>query len=181
MASNRVWPAMEAAYRAAPGDLAERMLAALDAAEGEGGDIRGRQSATILVVEGERADKTGHGKVLDLRVDDHPEPLVELRRLVRLQRAYNLLAGSEAAMLEGGDLGPVREQILRAVELAPEMEELRAWAGMALLRLGEKEEGLRLFDEAAAAQPGWRKVIPSLVAAGLVADDPELVRRLSQA
>jgi hypothetical protein len=142
--------------------------------------MRGRQSATILIVEGERAAKAGHGKAFDLRVDDHPEPLVELRRLVRVQRAYLLLAAAEAALIKGGDLGPVRALVLSAVELAPEMEELRAWAGMTLLGMGEREEGLRLFDEAAAVQPGWRKVVPSLVAAGLVANDPDLVRRLSQ-
>jgi uncharacterized Ntn-hydrolase superfamily protein len=181
MASASVWPAMEAAYRSALGDLTERMLVTLEAAEAEGGDIRGRQSAAILVVEGERADRGGHGKLFDLRVDDHPDPLVELRRLVRVQRAYHLLDAGEEALLEGGDLAPVRDQLLRAVELAPEMEELRAWAGMALLRLGEHEEGLRLFDEAAAVQPGWRRVIPALVEAGLVVDDPELVRRLGRA
>lgn len=84
-----VWPAMAKAFETSSGDLAERLLAALDAAEAEGGDIRGRQSAAILVVKARSTGRPWADKVFDLRVEDHPEPLRELRRLVGVQRAYN--------------------------------------------------------------------------------------------
>src|SRR5688572_22218913 len=84
-----VWPAMAKAFEAAKGDLAERMMQALEAAEKEGGDIRGRQSAAILIVKATSSGKPWVDRVMDLRVEDHPEPLVELRRLIDLRRAYN--------------------------------------------------------------------------------------------
>ena len=87
MVSERVWPAMLAAYTSASGSLASRLLAALDAAEAEGGDLRGRQSAAILVVP---AAGNAWDTVLSLRVEDHPDPLTELRRLVALNDVYAL-------------------------------------------------------------------------------------------
>src|SRR5207247_5890237 len=83
-------PAMAEAYGRAHGDLGERMRQALEAGERAGGDIRGRQSAAILVVKGTPSGRPWNDRVLDLRVEDHPQPLVELRRLMRLRRAYNL-------------------------------------------------------------------------------------------
>ena len=90
MANEKVWPAMAEAYRLAPGDLADRMLTALDAAQAAGGDARGRQSAALLVVKANGTGRpwVGADKLFELRIEDHPQPLVELRRLLRLQRAY---------------------------------------------------------------------------------------------
>ena len=87
MVSERIWPAMLDAYRTASGPLSDRLLAALDAAEAEGGDARGRQSAAIRVVP---AQGNPWDTVVSLHVEDHPDPLVELRRLVRLHNAYAL-------------------------------------------------------------------------------------------
>ncbi|MFN2514546.1 MAG: DUF1028 domain-containing protein, partial [Pyrinomonadaceae bacterium] len=89
MLSDKVWPAMAAAFENTKGDLAERMLAALEAAQAAGGDIRGKQSAALIVVTGKPTGQAWKDRVFDLRVDDSPEPLIELRRLVKLQRAYN--------------------------------------------------------------------------------------------
>src|SRR5437867_8734099 len=86
MSNDRIWPAMKKAFESAAGDLADRMLAALDAAEEAGGDIRGRQSAALLIVKGEPSEPPGSGKVFDVRVDDSPQPLRELHRLVKIQR-----------------------------------------------------------------------------------------------
>ncbi len=88
MLKNSVWPAMAEAYRTAKGALVDRLLAALDAAEAEGGDIRGRQSAAILIVEVKSTGRPWVDTTFDLRVDDAPEPLVEIRRLVGVRRAY---------------------------------------------------------------------------------------------
>src|SRR5207248_1848101 len=89
MSNDNIWPAMAKAYEETKGDLAERLLAALDAAQSAGGDIRGRQSAAIVVVKAKSSGKPWEDRIFDLRVDDSTEPLKELRRLVTLQRAYN--------------------------------------------------------------------------------------------
>ena len=88
MERDTVWGAMARAYESAEGDLAERLMASLEAAEAEGGDIRGRQSAAILVVPAAGEGRPWRETVVDLRVEDHPRPLAELRRLLRVHRAY---------------------------------------------------------------------------------------------
>src|SRR5215204_5093424 len=108
MLNDRVWPAMARAFESARGDLAERMLAALDAAQAAGGDIRGRQSAAIVVVRAESTGKPWADRLFDLRVDDHPEPMRELRRLVRLQRAYNHMNAGDAAVERKDNEGALR-------------------------------------------------------------------------
>ncbi len=101
MLKNTVWPAMAEAYRSAKGELVDRFLAALDAAEAEGGDIRGRQSAAILIVEPKSTGRPWVDTIFDLRVDDAVEPLVEIRRLVAVRRAYiHMRLGNEAAQRE---------------------------------------------------------------------------------
>jgi uncharacterized Ntn-hydrolase superfamily protein len=158
MASERVWPAMLEAYERGEGSLTARLLAALDAAEAEGGDIRGRQSAAILVAP---AEGEGWETVISLRVEDHPQPLAELARLVRLHDAYALadegdgLAGSgrhdEAAVLYA-----------RAAELAPDAHELRFWAGLGAAQAGDMERALADVRAAIAAQPSWAVLIGRL-------------------
>ncbi len=112
MARSTVWDAMGEAFEASTGELALRLLAALDAAEAEGGDVRGMQGAGLLVVSGERDDHPDTTFVHDLRVDDHPEPLRELRRLLDLRRAYGLQNEAEEAQKAGDDA--------RAIALARE-------------------------------------------------------------
>jgi uncharacterized Ntn-hydrolase superfamily protein len=87
LASADVWPAMVEAFETTVGPLALRLLAALDAAEGAGGDFRGRQAGGLLVVSGDRSDPPWR-RLVDVRVDDHPEPVKELRRLYVLSDAY---------------------------------------------------------------------------------------------
>src|SRR4051812_5859387 len=103
MASDQVWGAMAEAFPAACGPLAERLLAALEAGEEAGGDVRGRQSAAIVVVprEGE-----AHVRAVDLRVEDHPEPLTELWRLLVLHRAYELAGEAAGLAAQGPHDGP---------------------------------------------------------------------------
>ena len=88
LASPDVWPAMVEAFHSTGGPLALRLLAALDAAEAAGGDFRGRQAGGVLVVSGDRDDPPWR-RLVDVRVDDHPEPLQELRRLYVLSDAYD--------------------------------------------------------------------------------------------
>jgi uncharacterized Ntn-hydrolase superfamily protein len=159
MERDTVWDAMAGAFEAAGGPLAERMLAALDAAEEEGGDVRGRQSAAMVVLSGRPSGRVWEDRVIDLRVEDHHEPLLELRRLLRYRRAYQAAAA--------GDVAGYR----RALEIAPEIVQLRFFAGVALARAGEWDEALVLLREAVEVEPRWRLTLPRMVPAGRVGGD----------
>lgn len=160
MASERVWPEMLAAFTAAGGTLTRRLLAALDAAEAAGGDVRGRQSAAILVVP---ATGQPWEHVVSLRVEDHPDPLPELRRLVSLQEAYALATRGDDLVSEGRH-DEAAETYRAASELAPENDELRFWAGLGHAQAGDVDTGVRLVREAIAQHAGWRDLLDRLSA-----------------
>ena len=128
--------AMLAAYESASGGLSARLLAALDAAEAEGGDIRGRQSAAMLIVSGTPSGNPYADRMLELRVEDHPEPLVELRRLVDLHRGYALLADTGSAA-EAGDMANAGAKMMQALQLAPGNAEIAAWAALGAASAGQ--------------------------------------------
>ena len=158
MARDTVPPAMSDAFVAATGALAERLLAALDAAEAEGGDIRGRQSAAMVVVppEGEPWRRT-----VDLRVEDHGAPLDELRRLLTLQRAYDL-AGAGDELLAAGRTEEAGALYQRAAEIAPSSDELLFWSGLALAQAGDLEGGVAAVRRAAEENPNWLVLLERL-------------------
>jgi uncharacterized Ntn-hydrolase superfamily protein len=157
MASETVPAAMAGAYRAAEGDLAARMLAALLAAEGEGGDVRGRQSAALLVVP---ATGEPWRARFDVRVEDHRDPLDELQRLLRLARAYEM-AGEADELVAAGEHGRATELYATAAELAPEADELTFWAGLGVAAQ-DLERGVELVRQAAAAKPSWLTLLDRL-------------------
>jgi uncharacterized Ntn-hydrolase superfamily protein len=169
--------AMVEAYSSTPGPLADRLLAALDAAEAEGGDIRGRQSAAILVVGGKRSEPAWKQRPVDLRVEDHPEPLRELRRLLGLRRAYDLMDEGEQ-LASQGDLASALPHYERAHAAAPDNLEIAFWLGLALGGCGRVQEGREHIRRACAEEPGWAELIRRLPAAGLLPDDPELLAQL---
>jgi uncharacterized Ntn-hydrolase superfamily protein len=158
MGRETVPAAMSAAFAAAGGDLVDRLLAALDAAEGEGGDVRGRQSAALLVVPAEGEPWLAR---VDLRVEDHRDPLAELRRLVRLQRAYEL-AGRGDELMAADRADEAGAMYRRAAELAPESDELLFWAGLALANAGDLEAGVDAVRRAIAAHAGWAVMLDRL-------------------
>jgi uncharacterized Ntn-hydrolase superfamily protein len=131
MANDKVVPAMAHAYETTQGDLADRMLAALDAAQAAGGDLRGCQSAAILVVSGKRSDTPWAERKLDLRVEDAAEPLPELHRLVGLARAYDHMNQGDAA-LEKKDIKAAADHYLTATRMQPDSMEMAFWAGVSL-------------------------------------------------
>jgi uncharacterized Ntn-hydrolase superfamily protein len=160
MANAEVWPAMAEAYVAAEGrPLAERLLAALEAAEASGGDVRGSQSAVILVVPAERAESWR--RTVDLRVEDHPDPVGEMRRLLTLHRAYALAEEADALMAEGRH-DEAGERYEAAAELAPQSDELLFWSGLARAQAGDLEAGLDQVRRAIAVNPGWLELLPRL-------------------
>lgn len=178
MLKDTVWPAMRDAYQNAKGDLADRMIAALEAAEREGGDIRGKQSAAILIVEGERQAERWKGRLFDLRVEDHPDPVPELKRLVRLQRAYRFTDKGDEMVTEG-KFEEAMEAYAQAAKLAPEIVELTFWQAVTLFKVGKEDEALRLFKQVFDKEPIWAKVVPRLVPLDLLPDDEAALKRIT--
>jgi uncharacterized Ntn-hydrolase superfamily protein len=158
MASEDVWPAMASAFADSTGPLSRRMLAALRAAEAAGGDVRGKQSAAIVVVppSGEPWDR-----VVELRVEDHPEPLDDLDRLLVLHDAYTL-AGEGDDLIGQGRHQEAGERYRQALSIAPDNHELLFWAGLAAFQEGNESEGLARIREAIARQPGWHDLLSRL-------------------
>ncbi len=163
MEKDTVWDAMFEAYTSTNAPLAERLLAAMDAAEAEGGDIRGKQSAAMLVVTGRPTGRSWEDRTIELRVEDAPDPLVELRRLVRVKRAY--MAVNEADRLEEAkDLEGATRKLREAVELAPEMVEICFWGGLTMVQAGQADEGYGLMARAVAKDKRWIETLRRLVA-----------------
>jgi uncharacterized Ntn-hydrolase superfamily protein len=179
MANDRVWPAMADAYEKAGGDLADRLLAALEAGQSAGGDIRGRQSAALLVVRAKSTGRpwAGADRLFDLRVEDHPEPIAELKRLVRLQRAYAHANHGDELMTQK-QVADALEEYAAAEKIAPEIQELPFWHAVTLVSVGREAEAVPIFKAVFAKEPVWADLLPRLPAAGLLPNDPELIRRL---
>jgi len=177
MERDTVWSAMADAYLATKGDLADRLLAALDAAQREGGDIRGRQSAAILIVAPESTGKPWVDRLFDLRVEDNPEPLKELRRLVGVQRAYNHMNAGDLAM-EHGDAQTANREYSLAETLQPQIVEISFWRAVTLVGAGKVDESLPIFKRVFAKERQWADLVPRLVDAGLLTDDQAVVEKI---
>jgi uncharacterized Ntn-hydrolase superfamily protein len=158
MRTDAVWGAMSEAYLGGSGPLADRLLAGLDAGEAAGGDVRGRQSAALLVVpaEGEPWRRT-----VDLRVEDHVEPLLELRRLVGLNEAYVMVREGDELAAKGDHVAAATIYI-DAWERVPENDELKFWAALSMFDRGEAERGAALLREAIDFHPGWGRLLELL-------------------
>ena len=158
LSSEDVWPAMLAAFEASAGPLAGKLLTALDAGEVAGGDARGRQSAALVVV-----GATGEPweALVSLRVEDHPAPLVELRRLLELHEAYGLADAADRLAGEGRH-AEAAEVYQRASALAPQNHELAFWSGLGLAQSGDMDAALERVRAAIEAHPGWRAILERL-------------------
>ena len=162
MEKDTVWAAMAAAFESSDEPLAERLMAALEAAEVEGGDIRGRQSSAMVVVAGTSTGRPWEDRLIDLRVEDAAEPLLELRRLLRIRHAYT--ADSQADLLdEAGNSAAAGEKRREAFDLAPEILELRFWAGVAMATSGDVAGGSALIGEAVRQDGRWLVTLRRLV------------------
>ncbi|HEY5947095.1 MAG TPA: DUF1028 domain-containing protein [Kofleriaceae bacterium] len=162
MANDKVVPAMAQAFEATKGDLADRMLAALDAAQAAGGDLRGCQSAAMLVVSGKKSDKPWAERKIDLRVEDAARPLVELRRLVALARAYDHMNQGDAAM-EKKDIAAAAEHYATARRMEPDNVEMTFWSGVTLVGGNQYDAGLPLVKQAFKADPVYVELMKRLV------------------
>lgn len=174
MEKETVWPAMADAYRHASGDLADRMIAALEAAQREGGDIRGRQSAALIVVQATSTGQPWDDRLFDLRVDDHPEPLAELKRLVAIQRAYNHMNAGDAA-IERGDFEAANREYTAAGRYAPDIVEIPFWQAVALSAAGQLDQALPVFKSVFAREQRWVELVPRLMQVDILPDDPAML------
>ncbi len=167
MANDKVWPAMAEAFKNSQGPLAERMLIALEAAENAGGDIRGRQSAALLVVRGKSTGKVWEDRLIDLRVDDSPEPLVELRRLLKVHRAYEHMNNGDLAV-EKNDMETAMKEYSAAMQMFPENLEMKYWTAITLANNGRFDEALPMLRDVFTKDKNWKELTPRLVPSGLL-------------
>jgi uncharacterized Ntn-hydrolase superfamily protein len=177
MLNDKVWPAMAKAYREARGDLADHLLAALDAAQTAGGDIRGKQSAAILIVRGKSTGRPWADRVVDLRVEDHSEPLKELRRLVKLRRAYRHMDDGDLAM-EHKDVERALKSYGAAMHSNPENPEMKYWTAVSMANGGRLDDALPLFKSVFAADSNWRELTPRLRKVDLLKVSDENLERI---
>lgn len=181
MRDESIWPAMAAAYRNSlddpTADLAERLLHALAAGEAAGGDFRGQQSAAILVVPADATDTPWDDVRFDLRVEDHPDPVGELTRLVALQRAYDLMNHGDAKVAHN-DWDGALAAYSSAAAAVPDIVELSFWHGVGLVHAGRTDEACAVFSDVFRREPFWREAVDRLVPAGQFPDDPALLARI---
>jgi len=167
MLNGKVWGAMSEAFENTKGTLAERMIAALEAAQEVGGDIRGKQSACILVVRGKSTGKIWEDRLIDLRVEDSPEPIKELKRLLRVHEAYDHMNNGDLAV-EHGDMNLAMEEYSTAEKMFPDNEEMKYWHAVTLANNGEVAESLPIFKEVFEMNENWKILTPRLVPVGLL-------------
>jgi len=181
MLNDKVWPAMAEAYKNTIGDLADKMLAALVAAQSAGGDIRGKQSAAILIVSGASTGRPWVDRVMELRVEDHPEPLKELRRLVNVHRAYQRMNAGDLAM-EHNDIDKALREYGAAQTMMPDNLEMTYWTAVSLVNAGKLDESLPLFKKVFAGDRNWVELTPRLPKVDLLkVDEAQLQKILSVA
>ena len=179
MEKNTVPQAMAKAFENADGDLADRMLAALEAAQMEGGDLRGKQSAAMLIVSGEPTGIPWKDIVMDLRIEDHREPIKELRRLIRITRAYDHANKGDLYMEEGKtELALIEYE--KAANYYPENPELPFWTAVTLVDNGRVDEALPIFKDVFAKDPNLKILVPRLIKSKLFPDDKEILERVME-
>lgn len=177
MEKNTVWEAMGKAYKSTKGDLIDKLMASLEAAQAEGGDIRGKQSAAILVVPGKSEGSPWRERVIDLRIEDHKEPIKELKRLIKVHRAYqHMNKGDE--YLSSGDVKMALKEYAAAKELYPENLEIIYWAAITMAGAGKVEDSLPLFKEVFSKDKNWMELTKRLPHSDLLPDNPELIKKI---
>jgi len=176
LANGKVIQAMADAYQKSPRDFSERLLEALEAGEDAGGDIRGKQAASLLVVPG-TDDPLDRRMITNLRVDDHDHPLIELRRLLTIQRGEEWAAKAEH-FVRHGDLKSAHEYYDRLRGLIVGPREPLFWYAVTLAEHGHQDEALPIFAQVFAVEPLWADLIDRLVKAKFFPDDKALIKKV---
>ena len=177
MLKNTVWRAMAKAFEGTKGELADRLMAALEAAEAEGGDIRGKQSAAIIVVKGKTSGAWWKDRIYDLRVEDSPAPLPELKRLIRLNKAYNFMNKGDELLTEN-KVEEAMKSYSKAMEMYPDNAEMVFWPAATLASCGRVDESLPLFKKVFAMDKNWAILVPRLPGVGQLPKDKALIKKI---
>lgn len=181
MLNDKVWPAMAKSFeknKQLP--LPERVLAAMKAGQDAGGDIRGQQSAVLLVVKGKASQQPWNDKIMDLRVDDNPEPLKELERLLRVFRAYEHMNRGDLA-IEKGDMPGAMAEYTAAERMFPDNLEMQYWHAITLANGGKIAEAAAMLKKIYKKDKNWQEMTRRLPAAGLLTvPDKDLPKLLGE-
>ena len=178
MDNDQVWPAMAKAFEASKGQaLAERLVMSLEAAQQAGGDIRGKQSAAVLVVSAKNTGQSWVDRKVDLRVDDHPTPIEELKRLLKVHRAYEHMNKGDLAV-EHGDIELAMKEYSQAEAMFPDNLEMKFWKAVNLANTGSLSEALPLFKTVFAGDPNWKKLTPRITKNGLLTVDQKSLKQI---
>ncbi len=180
MRTDTVPKAMARAFETTKGDLAERLMAALEAAQAEGGDIRGQQSAALVVAGPKNTGRSWADFPFDLRVDDHAEPVKEMRRLLQTARAYAAMNEGDLA-IEKKDFVLAQKEYGKAAKLAPGNPEVLFWNAVSLSNAGKTDDALPIFAQVYAIDPSWRELPRRLVKSELLPNDPALLAKIEGA
>jgi len=168
MLNDKVIPSMKKAFLENSNlPLAERIIKVFEAAESVGGDIRGKQSAALIVVGKEKTENIWQDKKIDLRVDDSEDPIKEIKRLLKVHRAYEHMNEGDLA-IEENDMDKALIEYGKAQSLFPENNEMSFWKAIALLNNGKKEEAKKIFDIVFKKNPNWKKLIYRLPKSGII-------------
>ncbi len=177
MRDSTVWGAMAKAFESTTGELADRMMAALEAAQGQGGDIRGMQSAAMVVVTGKPTGMSWKDRQIDIRVDDSPQPLIELKRLLDLTRAYeHMNNGDDAIAVKNWD--KAGQEYGTAAKLAPGNLEVMYWYAVSLVTANQVDKALPIFKDIFKQDASWRTLIPRLVDADQLPNKPDVIKQI---
>lgn len=171
-----VWGGMAEAFQNTSGDLLSRLMASLEAAQSEGGDIRGMQSAVILIVPGDK-DGPAWRRTVDLRIEDHPDPISEMKRLVTVHRAYVRMNKGDELMTEG-DLEGALAEYAAAEKLYPENVEMPYWTAIGLVNAGKVEEALPILKKIFEKKPQWKEMTKRLLGTDLIVDDEKVLQQI---
>jgi hypothetical protein len=167
LARESIWRAMVDAFETAAGALADRLLAAMEAAEREGGDLRGRQGAALLVATGKPSGVAKLDLVVDVRVDDHPDPLGEIRRLLHYGRAIERSNGAFEKIMAGDAAGALSD-LEACLAAYPDEPVFLFRRTLALLLLDRRDEAHEALQHARRAHPGWGELLQRFIHAGVI-------------
>ncbi|HKW04760.1 MAG TPA: DUF1028 domain-containing protein [Nitrososphaerales archaeon] len=178
MINDTIWNRMATSFRAHSSmQLPERLIAALEAGQKAGGDVRGKQSAAILVVSKQISPNQWSGRLVDLRVEDHPNPIPELKRLLRVQRGYEW-ANKGDEFLTAGKFGRSLDAYRKASHFAPDLEELQFWQAVSLVQSKRLKDAKPIFRKVFKKNKNWILVLKSLPRVGLMSGDPDLLQTI---
>lgn len=177
MLNKKVVPVMAEAFEESEGPLAERMMAAMKAAQTVGGDIRGQQSAAILVVRGESTGKPWMDRLIDLRVEDHPDAVAEIERVLKVHRAYEHMNRGDAAIEKGDEVNALKEYGA-AQKMFPDNLEIRYWTAVSYANIGRIDDALPLFKNVFQHDANWVELTNRIVPNGLLTVDEATLKMI---